>query len=81
MKAKTATSSLVAIVCSFVVISCPTGFARMIHVANDGSADYPTIQAAIDASIDGALVLVAPGTYRGDGSRDILASHWLQTGE
>ncbi len=53
----------------------------MIHVSNDGSADYPTIQAAIDASIDGALVLVAPGTYRGDGSRDILASHWLQTGE
>jgi hypothetical protein len=33
--------------------------------------DYPTIQAAIDASIDGDMVIVAPGTYTGDGNRDI----------
>jgi hypothetical protein len=33
--------------------------------------DYPTIQAAIDASIDGDIVLVTPGTYTGDGNRDI----------
>jgi len=33
--------------------------------------DCPNIQAAIDASADGDVVLVAPGIYRGDGNRDI----------
>jgi len=34
-------------------------------------AEYPTIQAAIDASTDGDVILVAIGTYTGDGNRDI----------
>lgn len=34
-------------------------------------AEYPTIQAAIDASKNGDVVLVAPGTYAGEGNRDI----------
>lgn len=34
-------------------------------------SDYPTIQAALDASTDGDTVLVAPGIYTGEGNRDI----------
>jgi thermitase len=34
-------------------------------------SEYPTIQAAINASLDGDTVLVASGTYTGNGNRDI----------
>jgi hypothetical protein len=34
-------------------------------------AEYATIQAAIDNCNDGDVVIVAPGTYIGDGNRDI----------
>jgi hypothetical protein len=33
--------------------------------------DQPTIQAAIDAAVNGDSVRVSPGTYSGDGNRDI----------
>ena len=48
MKAKTAVFSPAVVVCILVLAACPVGFARTIRVANDGSADCTTIQAAID---------------------------------
>ena len=34
-------------------------------------SEYPTIQDAIDAAIEGNTVLVYPSTYTGEGNRDI----------
>ena len=45
--------------------------ARIITVDDDGPADFNNIQAAIDDANDGDTVLVADGTYTGDGNRDI----------
>jgi pectin methylesterase-like acyl-CoA thioesterase len=41
------------------------GQAPVLHVAADGSGEYKTIQSAIDAAPDiGAVISIAPGTYR-----------------
>ena len=45
--------------------------ARTITVDNDGPADFNNIQAAINDANDGDTVMVADGTYTGDGNRDI----------
>ncbi|MBM3318491.1 MAG: hypothetical protein FJY75_11630 [Candidatus Eisenbacteria bacterium] len=45
--------------------------AEVFHVAADGSGDYPTIQAAVDAASSGDVVLLEDGVYRGEGNRDI----------
>ena len=44
---------------------------KTIYVDDNGPADFNNIQAAMDDSNDGDIVLVAPGTYTGEGNRDI----------
>ena len=64
-----------------LVMAC-TATGKIIYVdangGNNGSRanfqpdiQYPSIQAAIDAAIDGDTIILAPGTFRGDGNRDI----------
>jgi len=45
--------------------------ADIIIVDDNGAADFDNIQAAIDDSNDGDIVVVFPGRYTGDGNRDI----------
>lgn len=50
------------------------GFTRprpILSVAADGSGEYPTIQAALDAARTGAVIELGHGVFAGDGNRDI----------
>ena len=53
-----------------LLLTSPTNTtARTIYVDDDGPADFNNIQAAIDDSNDGDMVIVLDSTYRGTGNR------------
>lgn len=40
-------------------------------VLPDGTGDFPTIQAAINAAVDGDVIALGNGTFRGEGNQNI----------
>ncbi len=58
-------------ICILVILAAIPCRARTITVDDDSPADFNNIQAAINDANDGDTVLVADGTYTGDGNRDI----------
>ena len=61
---------LVAAVHVILAAPAPSSAATYL-VAPDGSGDYATIQDAVDASVNGGTILLADGTFIGEGNRDI----------
>jgi len=55
---------------AFLLVAIPCE-ARIITVDDNSPADFNNIQAAINDANDGDTVLVADGTYTGEGNRDI----------
>ena len=58
----------VVIICLIFAVVCQ---ARIITVDVDGPGDFNNIQAAIDDANNGDTIVVQPGTYQGQGNRDI----------
>ena len=63
--------NLAAAVCALILGLAPGVLGRVIYVDADGLADFDTIQAAVTDANDGDTVIIHPGTYTGDGNRDI----------
>jgi hypothetical protein len=57
-------------ICMCLIFVIPSQ-AKTVTVDDDGPADFNNIQAAIDDATDGDEIIVADGTYTGDGNRDI----------
>ncbi len=62
-------SAIVAVI--LLALASPFSWATVYVVTPDGTGDYPTIQAAIAAAVDGDVIELASGTFRGSGNRDI----------
>jgi hypothetical protein len=56
---------------SFAGLITGSAFGETYVVRPDGTGDFPTIQAAIDACTDGDVIELTDGTFTGDGNRDI----------
>jgi hypothetical protein len=62
---------LVASILALSLTSCAIASAETYVVSPDGSGDFPTIQTAIDAVVDGDIVQLTDGVFTGEGNRDL----------
>jgi hypothetical protein len=56
---------------ALVVLLSPPVHATTYFVAPDGSGDFPTIGAAVQACVEGDVIELGNGTFTGPGNRDI----------
>ncbi len=54
-----------------MVVPFTAPYATTYIVLPDSTGDFPTIQAAIDAAVDGDSIALGDGTFRGTGNRDV----------
>lgn len=61
------------VVCLLTVLACIAVSATgdIYSVDPEGGGDFPTIQAAVDACIDGDTIELADGTFSGEGNWDV----------
>ena len=59
------------ILTGLMLLVVPIALATTYTVAPDGSGDFPTIQAALDAAISGDRIELNDGTFLGPGNRDL----------
>ena len=57
--------------CFLVALSGSLAWGATYVVTPDGTGDYPTIQAAVDAAQNGDIIELSDGTFVGDGNRNI----------
>lgn len=70
---------------ALALLGFPPSSAETHIVRPDGSGDFPTIQAAVDAAQDGDTIMLMNGVFQGEGNRDIfiydkeisIRSQWL----
>jgi len=64
---------LASVILTFLAMIDSRSVSATSHLVNaEGSGDYPTIQAAIDASASGDTVALVQGVFTGSGNRDVL---------
>ncbi|MBM3286366.1 MAG: hypothetical protein FJY88_03305 [Candidatus Eisenbacteria bacterium] len=56
---------------ALALFASSTSFAETYVVLPDGTGDFPTIQAGLDAVVPGDVIELTAGTYTGDGNRDL----------
>lgn len=62
---------LMILLLTLVALPLSNAFAVVYTVRPDGSGDFPTIQAAVDAAVDGDAIELGDGVFTGQGNRDV----------